>query len=506
MGRVYLSQSPSGRLIAVKVVHSHLAEDAEFRARFKREVTAARKVSGIFTAPVVSAELDGDVPWVATAYVPGPSLADAVEQHGPLPLESVESLAAGLAEGLCSIHEAGVIHRDLKPSNIILAPDGPRIIDFGISSAVGATTLTGTGSAIGSPGFMSPEQAEGETVGPASDIFSLGAVLTFAAKGESPFGFGSPATLLLRLVHGNPNIDGTPDTLRPLLLRCMDKDPGRRPAASEILAEISSAHPPRPDMADRLPPQIFNSLDSDHSPDREASSTHTVTTFSRASAASEPQSTVSKGTTAPLAASGVRRRIYWYASGAALLVAAGVVALITVPGHGTHLQQKTTASPQSTISSASVPSRAPQSASSPPPRPSVQMLSVTQLRVGNCVTGSDLSLNTSKPWPTLTQVVPCNESHIGEVFFADMSYWPAAKSFPGYTTIANAYSAECSKQFNSYIGVPVSESEYNYADTGVLDSSAWAAGGRELICVVFDPTDADPGGAPLTGSIKGARR
>ena len=192
-------------MVAVKVIRANLAEDAGFRARFAREVSAARKVGGLFTAQVVDADIDGPVPWLVTAYVPGTSLSDAVEQQGPLPDSSVLALAAGLAEGLIAIHAAGVIHRDLKPSNVLLAQDGPRIIDFGISSAAEATALTGTGFMIGSPGFMSPEQAEGLTVGPASDIFSLAGVLIYAARGEGPFGSGDTAALLYRVVHGKPS-------------------------------------------------------------------------------------------------------------------------------------------------------------------------------------------------------------------------------------------------------------------------------------------------------------
>src|ERR1019366_4678226 len=188
MGRVFLARSPGGRQVAVKVVRAELAEQADFRIRFAREVAAARTVSGLFTAPVVDADLDGPVPWLATAYVAGPSLADAVTNHGPLPVTSVLALAAGLAEGLGAIHAAGIVHRDLKPSNVLLAEDGPRIIDFGISRAAQASMLTGTGLVVGSPGFMSPEQAEGGDIGLPSDVFSLGAVLTFAATGEGPFG------------------------------------------------------------------------------------------------------------------------------------------------------------------------------------------------------------------------------------------------------------------------------------------------------------------------------
>ena len=184
MGRVYLGLSPGGRPVAVKVIRGDLAQDPEFLARFRREITVARKVSGLFTAPVIDADLDGPVPWLATAYVPGPSLADAVSQHGPLPAGSVLALAKGLAEGLKAIHAAGVVHRDLKPANVLLAEDGPRVIDFGISRAVESSALTHTGLVVGSPGFMSPEQAEGRLVGPPSDIFSLGAVLAFAATGH----------------------------------------------------------------------------------------------------------------------------------------------------------------------------------------------------------------------------------------------------------------------------------------------------------------------------------
>ncbi len=237
MGRVFLGQSPGGRLVAVKVIRPELAENPDFRARFAREVTAARMVSGIFTAPVVDADPDGPQPWLVTAYVDGRSLADAVASQGPLPVASVLTLAAGLAEGLDAIHAAGVVHRDLKPSNVILAPDGPRIIDFGLSRAPDTSALTRTGWVAGSPGFMSPEQAEGHQAGPPSDIFSLGAVLTFAATGDGPFGTGPPTVLLYRVVHGAPALEAIPGRLRHLIERCLDKDSRRRPTAEQILAE-----------------------------------------------------------------------------------------------------------------------------------------------------------------------------------------------------------------------------------------------------------------------------
>src|SRR5512135_460350 len=243
MGRVFLGVSAGGRPVAVKVIRADLAADAGFRTRFQREIEVARRVSGQFTAPVIDADLDAPEPWLATAYVPGPSLADAVRDHGPLPAASVLRLAAGLAEGLCAIHAAGVVHRDLKPANVLLAEDGPRLIDFGISTGTEAGALTRTGLVIGSPGFMSPEQAEGCDIGPASDIFSLGAILAFAATGEGPFGTGSTPALVYRVVHTPPSLDHVPAELRPLISRCLAKEPGHRPTAVQLLAEAGAALP-----------------------------------------------------------------------------------------------------------------------------------------------------------------------------------------------------------------------------------------------------------------------
>jgi serine/threonine protein kinase len=229
--------------VAVKLIRAELAGNPDFRMRFAREVAAARTVGGIFTAPVVDADPDGPEPWLVTAYVEGSSLADVVADRGPLPVSSVLTLAAGLAEGLGAIHAAGVVHRDLKPSNVLLASDGPRIIDFGISRAVDATSLTHAGRVVGSPGFMSPEQAQGHEVGPASDVFSLGAVLAFAATGEEPFGSGIATVLLYRVVYGSPDVSRLPVLIRPLIERCLTKDARLRPSTDELLAELGAAHP-----------------------------------------------------------------------------------------------------------------------------------------------------------------------------------------------------------------------------------------------------------------------
>jgi serine/threonine protein kinase len=245
MGRVFLGASADGQLAAVKVIRADLATDPEFRARFRREITVARKVNSRFTVPLIDADTDGPVPWLATAYVSGPSLADAVTEHGPLPVRSVMELAAGLAAGLSAVHAAGVVHRDLKPSNVLLAHDGPRVIDFGISVAAETSPLTRTGMLIGSPGYMSPEQVEGREVGPPSDIFSLGAVLAFAATGEAPFGSGSAPTLAYRAVYREVNLDRVPAEVRGLIQRCLAKDPGQRPPARDLEFAVSaSAVPP----------------------------------------------------------------------------------------------------------------------------------------------------------------------------------------------------------------------------------------------------------------------
>jgi len=256
MGRVFLGMSAAGRPVAVKIVHAELAADPEFRARFGSEVAAARKVSGLFTALVVDADVEAPVPWLATAYVAGPSLSEAVRHRGPLTAESLLALAAGLAKSLTAIHAAGVVHGDLKPSNVLLAPDGPRVIDFGISQAAEVTPLARAGLVVGTPSFMSPEQAAGQEVGPLSDVFSLGAVLAYAATGRKPFGTGQPAAVLERVVRETADLKDAPAEVRPLIERCLAKEPAGRPTAAELLAEVTaaqSAMEPGPESA-RLAP------------------------------------------------------------------------------------------------------------------------------------------------------------------------------------------------------------------------------------------------------------
>ncbi|MFC9397199.1 serine/threonine-protein kinase [Streptomyces sp. NPDC057027] len=257
MGRVYLGRSRGGRTVALKVVHGALAGDPGFRTRFAREVRAAQSLRGAGTVPVLDADPDAEVPWLATAYVPGPALSEAVLAHGPLPEPALWRLLSGLAHALDGVHRAGLVHRDVKPSNVLLSPSGPLLIDFGIARSADETALTGTGLVVGSPGFMSPEQAEGRTVGPAADLFSLGAVLAFAATGRGPFGGGSVAELLYRLVHHEPDLAGVEGPFAELVRRCLAKRPEDRPQVTE-LAAAADAH--REDSGSWLPAPVVAAI------------------------------------------------------------------------------------------------------------------------------------------------------------------------------------------------------------------------------------------------------
>lgn len=243
MGVVYLGSDRRGQRVALKVIRPDLAEDQEFRSRFAREVSAARRIRGGCTARLVAADLEADRPWFATQYVPGPSLHDKVAEEGPLRAADVAAIGAALSEGLVAVHEAGVVHRDLKPSNILLSPKGPRIIDFGIAWATGASTLTHVGTAVGSPGFLAPEQVRGAVVTPATDVFALGATLAYAATADSPFGHGSSEVMLYRVVHEEPQLHGVHDALAPLVSACLAKDPEERPSTLQLsmrLKEIAA--------------------------------------------------------------------------------------------------------------------------------------------------------------------------------------------------------------------------------------------------------------------------
>ena len=289
MGVVYLARSASGRQVAVKVVHAQYAQDEEFRTRFRQEIAAARRVSGAFTAPVVDADPDAELPWMATLYVPGRTLQDIVAKESGLGGRALRTLALGLVEALRDIHQAGVVHRDLKPSNVLMAEDGPRVIDFGISRAADNEALTMTGHLIGTPPFMSPEQfASPRDVTAASDVFSLGSLLVYASTGNRPFDGGSPYMTGYQVVHEQPSLDGVPEPLRTMLERCLDKDPAARPQ----LADLHRMFMTLPDAATPDPPTVPAIRDASRGP---GDPTATATPSTATTATTAPPATRAGG-------------------------------------------------------------------------------------------------------------------------------------------------------------------------------------------------------------------
>ncbi|MDF3300077.1 serine/threonine-protein kinase [Streptomyces tropicalis] len=258
MGTVFLARTRGGRAVAVKVAKPELAADPLFRERFRAEVAAARTVGGFHTAPVVEADVDGNPPWLATAYIPGPTLAEQLATWGPMSEPQLRILAAALAEALASVHACGLVHRDLKPGNIIMAGDGPRVLDFGIARALETSRLTATGTAFGTPGYLSPEQALGQDVTGASDVFALGSVLV-AAAGGSAWGEGNSMALMYRSVHESPDLTAVPPGLRHLISACLHKDPAARPTPNALLDAIAGREHhkpggPTPTLAAPTPP------------------------------------------------------------------------------------------------------------------------------------------------------------------------------------------------------------------------------------------------------------
>ncbi|MEU5326836.1 protein kinase domain-containing protein [Streptomyces parvus] len=254
MGVVYLARSAGGSLAAVKVIRAEHAADPGFRARFRREAETAARITGPWVVPVLGADTEAREPWLATAFVPGPSLAQVVAAGGPLPAVTVRALGSRLAEALVVVHEAGLIHRDVKPGNVLLALDGPRLIDFGIARHEGATALTATGAVIGTPGYLAPEQASAGALGPPCDVFSLGCVLVYAATGRGPFGEGGGAGALFRTVHEEPDLTGVPPGPAPLIAACLAKDPAARPTASRVRDALAGGGEAAPDPAGRVMP------------------------------------------------------------------------------------------------------------------------------------------------------------------------------------------------------------------------------------------------------------
>lgn len=255
MGQVYLSFLPGGRPVAVKVIRPELADDVEFRTRFAAEVSAAQRVNGVHIAPLLDARPDAQPPWLATAYVPGPTLGEAIRQRGPLAVATVRTLVAGVAAGLREVHATGIVHRDLKPDNVVLAADHPRIIDFGVARAADATTASVMGVRVGSPQYMAPEQVEGRAAGPATDVFALGALAYYAATGRPAFGEGPEVGVAYRILREEPSLAGCPPDLLDLVRSCLAKDPAARPTTDQVIAACRGGVAPA--ARDWLPPEVL---------------------------------------------------------------------------------------------------------------------------------------------------------------------------------------------------------------------------------------------------------
>ncbi|MEU1508005.1 serine/threonine-protein kinase [Kitasatospora sp. NPDC005748] len=376
MGRVYLAYTPGGRPVALKVVRPELAEDPEFRHRFTQEVASARRIHGLYTAQVVDAGTDAAAPWLATAFVPGPSLQQVVQQHGPLPERTVVLLLAGIAEALQVIHAAGVVHRDLKPANVLIAADGPRVIDFGIARAADASSLTGTGLRIGSPGFMAPEQVLGLAATPATDVFALGALIAFVGSGTPPFGDGPEPASLYRAVHEEPDLSRLPEGLHDLVRGCLAKDPEHRPDTTRLI-EAARDHPATGGELrlsdDWLPQRVSTALhrhtDLPTTPHRAApgpdlAAAAAPTAVVRPDA---PQTRLQPASTGRRAVRGARRGARTaLLTTAALLVGAAGAFLLLDPGYLDDLDD------QSVAATGSAPPPAPAAAAptTPPPTPS----------------------------------------------------------------------------------------------------------------------------------------
>jgi WD40 repeat protein len=378
MGRVYLGVSPGGRKVAIKVVHYRFANNQEFRRRFAREVAAARRVGGFHTAPVVDAAPDANPPWMATAYIAGPSLADAIAQRGPLDEAEVRELGAALAEGLMAIHDCGIIHRDLKPANVILADDGPRIIDFGIAKAADASAITAPHAFIGTPAYMSPEQLNAQDLTPLSDVFALGTVLAYAATGHDAFEGPVIPAVMNHILNDPPNLDSLAEGLRDIISACLDKDPRNRPSPDDLLARFSPPDVSPPDVASD--PARQGEQEEQDLPPRATGNGPETETAPRQAAPAEPvpQETESRVVLAPEArpearpeapARGRRYRGYWRLAipvAAVAATAGGITALILLLP-GSHLAQGPTTGPTATQHpTTSGPTTGKTSASTPP--------------------------------------------------------------------------------------------------------------------------------------------
>jgi predicted Ser/Thr protein kinase len=474
MGRVYLGQSRSGRLVVIKVIRRELADD-HFRQRLEREFNAARHVGGVFIATVIAADTTGPVPWIASEYVPGPSLKDMVAERGPAPGTALAILAAGLAEGLTAIHDAGVAHRDLSSGNVLLADDGPRIIDFGIAAAAEETTLTQTGWVLGTPGYMSPEQAVNtRQAGQASDIFSLGAVLAFAATGRKLFHFTDPEDIS-DFARQPPELDGVPREFRDLLLWCLQRNPENRPSAHQVLDAVNARFPNPPDPTGWLRHWPPPGNEPDTVAVRRVAGNGGTTAGSRRRAGQHRRVTRPMGPTFPMIGYGRVRR----AATAAAVIAAALVIGVT----------------SALLANNSGSGNAAQAA-----------VTYQRFQPGECLDGAGLPAallsQIVASWTTPVSQVSCGTSHAAEVYYANNGFWQQQYPPPEDILYGEART-ECRAALTQYVGISSNASEYSISVL-LPTQGSWKTGDRSLQCLAFLATRT--GTQPMTGSIKNSRR
>jgi Protein kinase domain/Septum formation len=477
MGRVYLGQSRSGRLVVIKVIRRELADD-HFRQRLEREFNAARHVGGVFIATVIAADTTGVVPWIASEYVPGPSLKQMVAERGPAPVAALAILAAGLAEGLAAIHDAGVAHRDLSSGNVLLAEDGPRIIDFGIAAAAEEMTLTQSGWVLGTPGYMSPEQAVStREAGQASDIFSLGAVLAFAATGKKLFHFTSTEEVW-DFERQPPDLDGVPGEFRGLLLWCLQRNPQNRPSAHQVLDAINNKFPNPSDPTGWLRHWSPPEEDPDTIAVRRAKGNGGAPVAPRRRAGQHRRVPPPVDSPPPRTSSG------WVRPAAA---AAAVIAAALVIGVGAALLANNSGSGSSGQGGGAT-------------------AGYLLFQPGECLSGADLASELIKDSPTswedTANQVSCLESHVAEVYFVNSGFWPQKLAYPGEAIIYGQARTECRAAMTQYVGISETASQYSISVL-LPTANSWSGADRSLQCVAFLATST--GTLPMRGSIKDSR-
>jgi hypothetical protein len=485
LGPLYLGQSPLAHLVTIRALRADLVADPGLRARLTRDVAAAREVSGPHVAPLVGADLSGSVPWIAWEWVPGESLTAAAgrgpgDQRAPLPWPAFATLATQLAEGIWSLHAAGVIHGDLTPGRVFLSKDGVVITGFGVSAAVAAFRATAATVPDDVLEFLSPEQAAGEEASPASDVYSLGAVLAYTLCGAGPYPARARSATGHRIGYVDPDLDDIPGFLRPLIARCLDAEPGSRPPSDGFAALLTTTIRAVPATAiaalaavPASPSTPVPAIAGIPAAGLGGTAPRGVVMTQPALApatASPPAAVAGPGPSASPA--GKRRRLA--ALIGSLVAFTALIAIIVVTAV-THSDSA----------------------------PGATLIRFADYKAGDCLRGN-VAMNSDAPWPDFMWLVPCTDSHTYEVFYANSGYWPDSQPYPGDQAVQDAGLAECDRQFLQYDGIARVASVYTYTDVLPYPKGTWDDGARQVVCIAFGPTSGHPDGAPARASIKGS--